>query len=86
MLCNVKKEEGIRIKIPIYNSQKENLSIKGIAKGGSERSKRRNQDKKRVNNQKIMTILNLYGGLKFESYREGLMDVLRCNKDKWIKP
>ena len=49
----------------------------------SERATRRGIERKRVSNDKMTLLLKPYGGLKYPSFREGLMDILTANVEEW---
>lgn len=49
----------------------------------TERYRRRSSEKKIVANQKMLALLNDYGGLEFPSYREGFRQILQNNLATW---
>ena len=67
--------EETKIEIP----SKSNL----INEKRSERRSRRKKDRKRVCNEKLLSLLENDGGLLFPTYHEGLKDILECNFHLW---
>ncbi len=63
-----------------YHNQQQQRQLENVEGIFSERRKRRTKDRKRVSNKKMKEILQPYGGLKYSSFREGLIDVLKMNE------
>ncbi len=75
------RNENITVGVATINDNNIDCDSNKIS---SERKKRRiENDVKFVKNSKMKWLLRKYGGLKYPSYRQGLIAVLKNNRDDW---